>query len=112
VNVGIWLVFECRYGLAHDVCQEIDQAGARLHLGTVRGEGEAVLRDFEQRDAEGPDIGSDGVRLAGDSFRGHVVGCADKGVGVSFGAEFAADAKVAELDLAVAAEENVGRFDV
>ena len=71
-----------------------------------------MLRDFEQGDAERPDVGGDGVGLAGDALGRHVVGCADEGVCVAFGAEFAADAEVAELDAAGAAEEDVGGFDV
>ena len=47
-----------------------------------------------------------------DALRSHVVGGADEGVGVALGSEFAADAKVAELDLTVAAEEDIGGLDV
>lgn len=71
-----------------------------------------MLGDLEEGDAERPDVGGDGVGLAGDALRGHIVGGADEGVGVAAGAELAADAEVAELDLAVAAEEDVGGFDV
>ena len=71
-----------------------------------------MLRDLEQRHAEGPDVAGDGVALARDALGRHVVAGADKSVGVAAGAELAADAKVAELDGAVAAEEDVGGFDV
>ena len=71
-----------------------------------------MLRDLEQGHAQGPDVRGDGVGLAGDALWGHVVRGADERVGVAFGAELAANAEVAEFDLAVAAEENVGGFDV
>lgn len=47
-----------------------------------------------------------------DALRSHVVGCADEGVGVALGPELAANAKVAEFDLTVAAKENVGGLDI
>ena len=50
--------------------------------------------------------------MTGDSLRGHIVGGADEGVGVSFGTELATDTKVAKLDLAVTAQQNVGGLDV
>ena len=50
--------------------------------------------------------------MSGYALGGHVVGGTDEGVGVALGAEFTADAKVAEFDLPVAAQENVGGFDV
>ncbi len=108
----LFLVFELRNRLSDDICQQIDQSRLRLHFGPVCWEGEAVLGHFQQGDAEGPDVGGDGVGLAGDALGCHVVGCADEGVGVAFGAEFAADAEVAEADLAGAGEEDVGGFDV
>ena len=66
-----------------------------------------MLRDFEESDTKGPDVGRYGVRLAGDALGSHIVGCANKGIGVAFGSEFATDAEIAEFDLAIAAEENV-----
>lgn len=71
-----------------------------------------MLSDFKQRDAQRPDIGSDGVRLARDPFRSHVIRCANEGIGIALGPEFSADSKIAKLDLAVAAEKDVGWFDV
>lgn len=71
-----------------------------------------MLGHFQQGDAEGPDIGGDGVGLARDSFGCHVVGCADEGVGVAFGAKFTTDAEIAEADETRAGEEDVGGFDV
>jgi hypothetical protein len=50
--------------------------------------------------------------LTRDTFGGHVVGCTDKGVGIALCTELATDTEIAELDLTVAAEEDVGRFDV
>lgn len=50
--------------------------------------------------------------MSGYALGGHVVGSADEGVGIALGAELAADAEVAKFDLAVAAEEDVGGFDV
>lgn len=98
--------------LPDDVREEIDQAGAGLYLGAVGGEGKPVLGDFEEGDAQRPDVGSDGVGLAGDAFRRHVVGGADKGVGVAAGAERPADAKIAQFHLTVAAKEDVGGLDI
>nr|POE88384.1 hypothetical protein CFP56_11613 [Quercus suber] len=111
-ELDLRFVLELGDGLAHDVGEEVDEAGARVHLGAVGGEGEAVLRDFQQRHAERPDVRGDGVGLPGDAFGGHVVGGADEGVGVAFGAELAADAEVAELDLALAREQDVAGLDV
>lgn len=71
-----------------------------------------MLGDFKQRHSKGPDVRRDGVRLASDSFWGHIVRCANEGVGVALCSEFTTDTEVAKLDLAVAAQENVGRFDV
>ncbi len=98
--------------MPHDIRQQIDQSRLRLHLRPVGWEGEAVLGHLEQGHAEGPDVRGDGVGLARDALGRHVVGGADEGVGVAFGAEFAADAEVAEADLARAGEEDVGGFDV
>ena len=106
------LILQLRNRLPHNIRQEINQACPRLNLRPIRWERKAVLRNFEQRDAKGPNVRGDGVGLAGDALGGHVVGRADEGVGVAFGPEFATDAEVAEFDLAVAAEEDVGRFDV
>ena len=111
-NPMLLFIFQLRNRLPHNISQQINQPCPRLHLRPIGRERKPVLRDFEQGDAQGPDVGGDGVGLAGDALGGHVVGGADEGVGVAFGAEFAADAEVAELDLTVAAEEDVGGFDV
>ena len=71
-----------------------------------------MLRHFQKCDAEGPDIGGDGVGFASNALRSHIVRGADKGVGVPFGAEFAANAEVAKTNLTRAGQEDVGRFDV
>lgn len=71
-----------------------------------------MLGDFQEGDAEGPDVGGDGVGLAGDALGRHVVGGADEGVCVAARAEFAGDAEVAEFDGAGPGEEDVGGFDV
>lgn len=98
--------------MPHNVCEEVDQPCFGVHLGSVRWEGEAVLGHFEEGDPERPHVGSDCVGLTSDSLRGHVIGCTDEGIGIAFGPEFSADAEVAELDLAVAAEEDIGGLDV
>lgn len=98
--------------LTDDIGEEIDQARAGLHFGTVRGERKPVLGHFEKGNAQGPHVRGDGVGLAGDSFRSHVVRGADERVGVALGAKLPADAKVTELHLAVSAKEDVGGFDV
>src|SRR5262245_16357838 len=69
----IRLVLELGDRLPHDICQEVDEAGAGLHLRAVCREGEAMLGDLQERDARRPDVGRDGVRLARDSLRRHVV---------------------------------------
>ena len=71
-----------------------------------------MLGDLEQGDAQRPHVRGDGVRLARDALRRHVVRGADEGVGVAARAELAADAEVAQLDLPVAAQEDVGGLDV
>ena len=50
--------------------------------------------------------------MSRDALGRHVVGGTDECVGIALGAEFAADAKVAEFDLPIAAEEDVGGFDI
>lgn len=108
----VFFVFQLRNRLSHDVGQQVDQTGTRLHFGPVGREGEAMLSDLQQSHAEGPDVGGDGVRLPGDPFRRHVVGRADKRVGVAFGAKLATDAKIAQFHLAIATQEDVRRFDI
>lgn len=71
-----------------------------------------MLCDFQQSHTQGPDVGSDGIRLSSNSFRCHVVGGTNKSIGVAFGAELAADTEVAEFDLTITAEEDIGRFDI
>ena len=41
------LVLELGNGLSDNVCEQIDQASARVHLRSVGREGESVLSDFE-----------------------------------------------------------------
>jgi hypothetical protein len=96
-------IFQLRNWLANNIRKEVDETGAGLHLCSIGREGKAVLSDFEERDAEGPDVRGNGIGLARDAFRGHVVRGADEGVGVAFGAELAADAKVTQFNLTVAA---------
>jgi hypothetical protein len=50
--------------------------------------------------------------LTRDTFWGHVVRCTNEGVGVTLGAEFTTDTEIAQFNLAVAAQKNVGRLDV
>lgn len=50
--------------------------------------------------------------MTSDTLRGHVVRCANEGVRIALGAEFTTDTKIAKFDLAIAAQENVGGFDV
>ena len=107
-----WFVLELRDGLTDNVRKEVDQAGARLHFGTIGWEGEAMLGHFEEGNTKRPDVRGDGIRLPGDSFGSHIVRGSDEGIGIALGAEFATDAKVAELHLAIPAQENVGRFDI
>lgn len=108
----IRLVFQLGDRLTDDISKKVDKTRAGLHFSPVGRKREPVLGDFEQRHPQGPDIRGDCVRLTRDSFGGHVVRCSDEGVGVAFGAEFAADAKVAEFHLAVATQQDIGRFDI
>jgi hypothetical protein len=98
------LILQLRDRLPHNVGQQINQPGPGLHLGAIGGEGKAVLGHLQQGDAQRPHVRGDGVGLALDPLRRHVVRGADEGVGIAFGAELAADAKVAQFDLPVAAE--------
>lgn len=108
----IFFVFQLRNRLSHDIGQQVDQTGTRLHFGPVGREREAMLRDLQQGHAEGPDVGGDGVRLPGDPFGGHVVGRADKRVGVTFGAELATHSEIAQFHLTIATQEDVRWFDI
>lgn len=71
-----------------------------------------MLGHFEEGNSKGPDVGGNGIGLTCYSFGCHVVGCADEGVCVAFGTEFATDTEVAQFDLAISAEEYIRRFDV
>jgi len=42
-----WLVFQLGDRLAHDVRKQVNQTSSRLHFCAVRGEREAMLRDFQ-----------------------------------------------------------------
>ena len=98
--------------LPHYISKQINQSRLWLHFRAIGGEWEAVLSHFQKGDTKRPDIGGDGVRFARDSLWGHVVGRANEGVCVPFGAEFAADAEVAKADLTRTRQEDVGGFDV
>ena len=106
------LVLQLRQRLAHDVLDDVDESGARLHLGPVGREREPVLRDLQQRHAERPDVRVDGVGLPGDPFRRHVVRGSDESVRIPSRSELAAYAKVAQLDLPVPAQQDVRWLDV
>ncbi len=71
-----------------------------------------MLRNLEQRHTRTPHITRNRVTLPGNAFGRHIVRGANKRVRVTFGTELARNAKVAELDHAVAAEQNVGGLDV
>ena len=106
------LILQLRYRLPHYVREQIDQSRSGLHLGAVCGERKAVLRHFQEGDAQGPDVRGYGIGLTGYSFGGHVVGGTDEGVGITFSPELARHAKVTQTDEATASEEDVRRFDV
>ena len=106
------LVLQLRDRLPHYISKQINQSRLRLHFRAISGEWKAVLSHFQQSDTEGPDVRGDGVGFASNTLRGHVVGGANEGVGVPFGAELAANAEVAEADLTRTGQEDVGRFDV
>lgn len=71
-----------------------------------------MLCDFQQRHAGTPYVGGDGIALPSDTLGSHVVRCADERVRVTLSSELAADTKIAEFDLPVAAEEDIAGFDV
>lgn len=100
----IWLIFQLGNWLAHDVREQVDQASSRLHFCAVRWEREAMLRDFQQRDTEGPDVRCYSITLASDPLGSHVVRSADESVGVALRAKLSTNAKVAEFDIAGASE--------
>lgn len=71
-----------------------------------------MLCHLKQRDTKTPNIACDGVALTGDAFGSHVVAGTDEGVGVTLGSELARDAKVTELDLARAGQQDVAGLDI
>lgn len=71
-----------------------------------------MLGHFKKRDAKRPDIRGDGVGLARDAFGRHVIRGANECICIAFGAELAADAEVAESDLARAGKQNIGGLDI
>lgn len=71
-----------------------------------------MLRYFKQRNSCGPYIRCNGIRLASNSFWRHVVAGADECVGLTLGSEISRDTKIAQLDRAVTAEQDVGRLNV
>lgn len=66
-----------------------------------------MLRNFQQCHTQRPNIGRDSVGLSSNAFWGHVVGGADERIGVTLGAELAADTEIAELDLSITTQKNV-----
>jgi len=112
VDVGTWLVLELGDRLPDNVGEQIDQACARLHLRPIGREGEPVLGNLQKSHARRPDIGCDGIALARDTFRRHVIAGANEGVCLALSPKVSRNTKVAELDLAVPAKEDVGGFDV
>jgi hypothetical protein len=105
-------ILQFRDLLPNDIGKEINKSCTGLHLCAVGREGEPMLCHFEKCDAGTPNIGCDRVRLAGDSFWCHVVGCSDEGVGISFRSELTANPEITELDLAVSAQKDITGFDV
>lgn len=106
------LILQLRNRLPHNIRQQINQSSPRLHLRPIGREGKAVLRDLQQRNTSRPNIRSNRVTLTRDPLRRHVVRRPDESVRVTFRAELSADAKITQLDLAVAAEQDVTRLDV
>lgn len=111
-NVVLRFVLELGNGLSHNICEEVNQASPRIHFRAVCGEWKPVLCDFQERDTETPHITRDRVTLACNAFWGHVVGRSNEGICVSLGAKFSRHSKIAELDLTIAAQEDVARLDV
>ena len=66
------LILELRQRLPNNVLDNINETRPRLHLRAVCREGESVLRDLQECHAQGPDVGVDRVRLAGDALWCHV----------------------------------------
>jgi len=71
-----------------------------------------MLCDFEKCHAQAPYVASDGVALSSDSLRGHVVRCANEGVGITFCTELTGDAKIAKLYLPILAKKDVAWLDI
>ena len=112
LDIILRFVLELGNRLSNDISQEINKTSTRLEFRSICGEWKPMLCCLEQGHTKRPDVRGDCVRLAGDTLRCHVVGRADERVCVAFCAEFAAHAKIAEFNLAIAAEKDVGRFDV
>jgi len=111
-DICIGLVFQLGDGLADDVGKEVDKASPGLHLGAIGGEGKSVLSNLEKCDTRRPDVGCDGVRLASNTLRCHVVAGADERVGLALCTEITRHTKVAELDVSIPAEQDVAGLDV
>ncbi|KAI6772357.1 hypothetical protein HG530_003315 [Fusarium avenaceum] len=71
-----------------------------------------MLRDLEKRNSCGPNIRGDGVRLACDTFRCHIITGANESVGLALSTEVARDTEIAELDSSISAKQNVRWLDV
>lgn len=71
-----------------------------------------MLCNLQQGNAQAPHVARNGVTLARYSFGCHVVTRANKRVGVALCAKLAGYTEVAQLDLTVATEKDVGWFDI
>lgn len=60
-NIVLRLILEFGNRLSHDVCKEIDETGAGLHLRPVCREGESMLCNFQKGHAQRPNIRRDCV---------------------------------------------------
>lgn len=95
LDIILWLILQLRDRLPHNIRQQIDEPGPRLHLRPVGGEGEPVLGYFQEGHPEGPHVRGDGVGLALDALWSHVVGGADESGGLAFRAKLAGYPEIA-----------------
>lgn len=107
-----WLVLQFGDWLPYDVGEQVNQSSSWLHLRPISWEWEPVLSDFQKRDTQTPDIGSDGITLSRDPLWCHVVTRSNKRIRVAFRSEFARHAEITQLDLPVAAEQNIRGLDI
>lgn len=79
--------------------------------GVGRVEWESTHCELHDSQAHTPHIRADGISTTLDTFRGHVRGSTDKGIGDRVHG-FGGDTEVAQFDIAARVDQNIGRLDI